>query len=120
MWGRYERGVAQPGAEILSAMAEGGMDLAYILTAQPEALRQALSDIKTATDSAARAGVSREDAIVHQTAEFERLQAIRRHEAELLKDYRQCEVADQTALRQMASRLAATTIAKGKTPRRKP
>lgn len=34
MWGKYERGIASPGAEVLARLSEAGMDVLYILTSQ--------------------------------------------------------------------------------------
>ena len=32
MWGRYERGVAAPGADVLQALARSGVDIMYLLS----------------------------------------------------------------------------------------
>jgi len=32
MWGKYERGAAIPGGEVLAAMAAAGFDIVYVLT----------------------------------------------------------------------------------------
>lgn len=34
MWGKYERGVSMPGAEVLAAFAQAGADIHLILTGQ--------------------------------------------------------------------------------------
>jgi len=35
MWGKYERGVAMPGGEVLSKLAQLGVDVVYVLTGEP-------------------------------------------------------------------------------------
>ncbi|MCW8199279.1 XRE family transcriptional regulator [Verminephrobacter aporrectodeae subsp. tuberculatae] len=37
MWGKYERGIAMPGGEVLAKISLGGADVTYILTGQPAA-----------------------------------------------------------------------------------
>lgn len=36
MWGKYERGAAMPGAEVLGALATHGADVRYVLTGERE------------------------------------------------------------------------------------
>lgn len=45
MWGRYERGRAKPGSDVLDALAQAGWDVSYILTGKSVDERQsALED----------------------------------------------------------------------------
>lgn len=41
MWGRYERGRAKPGSDVLDALAHAGWDVSYILTGKSVDERQA-------------------------------------------------------------------------------
>ena len=47
MWGKYERGAASPGCDVLAAFSDTGADVLYILTGRRE--QPALEDIKTLT-----------------------------------------------------------------------
>lgn len=47
MWGKYERGAASPGCDVLAAFSSVGADALYILTGRRE--QPALEDIKTLT-----------------------------------------------------------------------
>lgn len=45
MWGRYERGRAKPGSDVLDALAQAGWNVSYILTGKTVEERQvALED----------------------------------------------------------------------------
>jgi transcriptional regulator with XRE-family HTH domain len=49
MWGKYERGEASPGGEVLSTFAAAGADVQYILTGQPNpllSLHERLTDLR--------------------------------------------------------------------------
>jgi len=47
MWGKYERGAASPGCDVMAAFSATGADVLYILTGRRE--QPALEDIKTLT-----------------------------------------------------------------------
>jgi len=47
MWGKYERGAASPGCDVMAAFSKTGADVLYILTGRRE--QPALEDIKTLT-----------------------------------------------------------------------
>lgn len=111
MWGKYERGEAKPGSDVLTAMSGAGFDVPFVLTGTPAALRGALADLRIATESAAGISGTREEIAEYQTALLKGLKAQRREEADLIDDYRKCAPPDQKTIRQMAARLASDTAA---------
>lgn len=108
MWGKYERDKAKPGGDILSKMGQAGIDVAYVLTGQTLAVREAFNRVKVATGAAAMIGGTREEVLEYQERIVEVLRAQDEDESGLLSDYRRCKPPDKQVIRQMASRLAAT------------
>ncbi|MGO1072305.1 helix-turn-helix domain-containing protein [Lysobacter sp. CA199] len=107
---KYEQGGRKPDAAYFEGIAAAGADIAYILTGQTPALRQALGDVQASTQLAVSIGGTESEVSANQVAIFEQLRTTREaNEAEhqLLKDYRCCSPEDQAVLRQMASRFAA-------------
>lgn len=109
MWGKYERGSAKPGADVLARMGAVGLDVIYILTAQPPLLRRALANQREAADAVsmladgeAAAGLQGE--LIYQVRDQAR--GLTGEENRLLVNYRRCAPPDQKTIRQMAARLA--------------
>ncbi len=74
---KYEKGERTPDADYLARIATAGADVLYILTGEKAALRSALDDVRAATDAANAAGVTTEEYLRIQEAEFKRRQASR-------------------------------------------
>lgn len=108
----YEKGTHHPRPAYFEGIARAGADVAYIVTGQPAVLRDALANVRVATEAArSMAGVE------YQIPIFESLQAQRaqrRDENQLVADYRRCTSSDQKTIRQMAARLASDTPAESK------
>lgn len=84
MWGKYERGMASPGADVLQAFARAGADVLYILTG-----------VRTAPGSPALLA-----------AEPVRPYGLSADEAALLDNYRHCSEEARAALRATGAALA--------------
>lgn len=104
---RYEKGERKPTADYLLGIARAGADVAYIVSGQRAALRDALQNIRVATEAAAMiSGDDPKEVSANQTALFEGLRSLKKDQAELLADYERCSPPDQKTIRQMAARLA--------------
>lgn len=111
----WEKGATSPNATQLMAMAAQGMNLDYVLTGTPPALRANLNDVKTATEMAQVFGGTKEQVSARQAEFFKSLREARAAKADeerLLEFYRLCLPEDQEQIRKLAERLAPTKARK--------
>ena len=61
MWGKYERDVARPGADVLARLAELGADIHYLLVGDTRTFADSLEHVRRATAIAQSVGGSIEE-----------------------------------------------------------
>lgn len=112
----YETGERVPDAAALAAWAAIGVDIAYVITGLPAKAHRKLAAVSQASQLLQRAGapeaVGRELMPVLVELLSEESSGLSPDESALLADYRRCAPADQTVVRQMASRFSDDAAAK--------
>lgn len=118
---KYEKGERRPNAEYLTAVAEAGVDVDFVLTGTPRVLREALQDVQVATQMSRALGGTPEERLQSQQTLFDANQRARDEERRLLESYRACDVADRARILELAERLRKPAPSKGnRTPRKLP
>lgn len=119
MWGKYERGVAIPGGEVLAKVAATGVDVLYILTGTHSAMQaqDALSDVRTATAAAVELGGTAHQQAQTQEAVFNQLRVpaptpLTPRERALLDNYKHSDEAGKKIIEGTASLAAQPKAAR--------
>jgi transcriptional regulator with XRE-family HTH domain len=112
----YETGERVPDAAALAAWAAIGVDIAYVITGLRAKAHRKLAAIGQASELLQKAGAPEEVARQLMPALVELLSeesgGLSPDESVLLEAYRRCAPADQTVVRQMASRFGDDAAAK--------
>ena len=110
MWGKYERGLASPGGDVLAALAKAGWDVRYILTGERPELQRRLEAISVATAIAGRVSDQKARYQVQEDVFNALVHALNDDELQVLRHYQEATDAGKAAIKATAAAQAGLAL----------